>query len=203
MVPLRTIDAGPIKSLHNATSRCWSTFNVDFTNTCRIACPTHSIVSNPVGLWLSPPIKTPQLYVFPQKNNEKLLEIQFFFKFLRFNAKTRKNRFLDRSPARIDFSLVETPFWDDFRAFRGRGLFATIFACIGALWLSQGMIEEFLWSNWINVGGIGAWWQVQTFQQNKTQHYTHRSKTRFFANNVDIAQILFNACIADPEMKKG
>ena len=67
------------------------------------------------------------------KEKQKVAGNTFFSIVLRVNAKLRKNRFLDRSPARSDFSLVETPFWNDFRAFRGRGLFAIIFACIGAL----------------------------------------------------------------------
>jgi len=78
MVPPRTINAAQIKSLHNTTARCCSTDNVDFNNTSMLTCPTNWIVSNPAGLWLPQPIKTPQLYVFPPKNHENRLQYQFF-----------------------------------------------------------------------------------------------------------------------------
>jgi hypothetical protein len=65
---------------------------------------------------------------FSTKNQRKAFKNTVFCTFLRFVEKTRKNRILDRSPARIDFSLVGTPFWDDFLTIRGREHFETILA---------------------------------------------------------------------------
>jgi len=141
MVPPRTISAAPIKSLHNATSRCCATDNVDFNNTSRLTCPTHWMVSNPVGLWLSQPIKNTTIVRFSTKKQRKLARIPVFATFLRLNAKTRKNRFLDRSPARIDFLLWKRRFGTNF------GLFGV-----------GGFLQPFLRVSWHH-GWVKGWFK--------------------------------------------
>ena len=108
--------------LAHATSKCWTTFNVDFTNTCRIACPTYSIMSNPVGLWLSPPIKTPPVYVFPPKINEKCSEIQFFAHFCDSLRKREKIGFWTGHRPVLIFLLWERRFGAIFGHFGVGGI---------------------------------------------------------------------------------